>query len=978
MGKKNKQLKHRQFKAVISIIIIATLLAGGIFYYIRDVGNALWKQAVSEILEVTSQGSHALEIYIEKDLQILTRIIKHLSVEASEDQETIMNIVESFEDANTGFTVIDLDHGRMMSNKKEGVREISAEELEIYKGFTGKGIRTPYTDQYTGQMVIGSYQQFQFMDGGPGIVQIKRSIISVADEFTLSFYNNIGFSYIADKTGEILIRPSHKNDKENFSNILNVIEASDNKEEKIQEFSDNLAQGREGAMRFVFNGEETIFAFTPVKGTDGWYLITIVPNSIIMKNADEILKSSQTFILILAGIFVIVGIFIFVGQQSHKQLIEKEGDVKYREQLFDILANNTNDVFLMFSLDEYNVEYISPNVERVLGIPPEKIRENIRVLERPAADNEKGIGSDILENLEINSFAIYEGARVHKGNGEVRWFMETIYKTEVNDSERFAVVLSDRTHERRSEQALKDALESAKLASESKSTFLSSMSHDIRTPMNAIVGFSALLQRDAESPEKVQEYARKITSSSQHLLGLINDVLDMSKIESGKATLNISEISLAKIVDELGTMMLPQAKAKGQEFKINVYDVFNEEVLGDQLRINQILINILSNAIKYTPSGGKIEMTVRQLPQYSKNYARFYFVIKDNGIGMSPEYLETIFQPFTRENTKKTASIQGTGLGMAITKNLVDLMGGTIKVESELDNGSTFMINLEMRIKEQDIDPDFWKKHGVTKLLVVDDDEEICVGIKNVMSDTGVNMEYALGGQAAVTMAENAQAEDGGYDLVLVDWQMPDLDGIETARRIRKIVSSRVPIMILTAYDISEIEEEGLKAGIDGFLQKPFFLSNFKMLVSNLKSKDGSRQEEAKEQDNILAGKNILAAEDIEVNAEILLEFMNMAGANCEWAENGQEAFKMFEQSKPGQYDIILMDVQMPIMDGYEATRAIRGCSHPQAKTIPIIAMTANAFSEDVKEALDAGMNEHISKPVDMEHLKTVIKGIIG
>ena len=652
---------------------------------------------------------------------------------------------------------------------------------------------------------------------------------------------------------------------------------------------------------------------------------------------------------------------------------KKENDVQYHEQLFSILANNTNDVFLMCTTSDYSVEYVSPNVERVLGISQEEIMADIRVLEQSVTANGEAISYESIKNITGNDCLRREGERRHKKSGESRWFLETIYKTSVNHTERLVIILSDRTHERKSQQALKEALEAAKAANESKSVFLSNMSHDIRTPMNAIVGLCTLLQRDAHDPEKVREYTRKITSSSQHLLGLINDVLDMSKIESGKATLNITEISLAELVGELGTMMQPQAKAKGQEFKINVYHVCNEEVLGDRLRINQVLINILSNAVKYTPEGGRIEMTVRQLPQYTKKYARFLFIVKDNGIGMSKEYLETIFQPFTREDTKKTLGIQGTGLGMAITKNLIDLMGGTIKIESEPDKGSTFTIGLELQIKEQNVDPDFWKQQGISHLLVVDDDEEICAGIKNVMEDTGVDIEYALRGQEAVRMAERAREEGRGFDFVLIDWQMPDMDGIETASHIRKIVSSQVPIMILTAYDIERLEEEGIRAGVDGFLQKPFFLSNFKMVVNHLKVRNNPEQA-PEERDDVLKGMNILAAEDIELNAEILMELLKMAGADCDWACNGQEALEKFEKSAPGQYDMILMDVQMPVMDGYEATSAIRNCSHPQAGTVPIIAMTANAFSEDVKKALDAGMNAHLAKPIDMERLKEVVK----
>ncbi len=971
-----------QLKSTFLIIIVLVLLIISVFYYISDIRKSLWKQTVSEILEVTSQGSHAFELYIEKDMQILNRIEKHLSLDSSKNKTSIINTIKAFKDLDVAFTVIDLDNGIMYGKNTNNIRKISSDKLKSYASFSAKGVREPYDDEYTGQKVIGCYQRFTFADGTHGIVQVKRPVSVVADEFMLSFYNNSGFSYIANARGDILVRSSHKNSKDTFSNILDVIELSGNSKEDIQAFNESISMKKEGAIRLIFNGEENLFAFTPVKGADEWYLIAIVPDSVIMKHANEILKSSRSFIFLFGGVFIVVGLFIYMERLSRKKLMEKEGDVQYREQLFNILANNTNDVFLMFSANNHTVEYISPNVERVLGISPEEIKNDIKILEKYSSDNNELINEDLMDNLEIGNSIICEKERIHRKNKECRWFMETIYKTSINNSERFVAVLSDRTHEEQRKQVLKEALEIAKTANESKSVFLSNMSHDIRTPMNAIVGLSTLLQRDAHDTEKVKEYTRKITASSQHLLGLINDILDMSKIESGKATLNISEISLAEIIDELGIMIQPQAKAKNQKFKIDVYDVCNEEVLGDQLRINQILINILSNAVKYTPVGGNIEMTVRQLPQYSKNYARFHFIVKDNGIGMSKEYLETIFQPFTREDTKKTLNIQGTGLGMAITKNLVDLMGGTIDVTSEINKGTTFIVDLELRIKEQDIDPDFWKKHNVTNLLVVDDDEEICVGIKNIMAGTGVNMQYALGGQIAIKMTENAKADGKGFDLVLIDWQMPDISGIETARRIRKIVPSNVPIMILTAYDINRIEQEGMEAGIDGFLQKPFFLSNFKLTMDNLKSgntiENKDNNNKINEDNEILSGKNILAAEDIELNMEILQELLKTAGATCDWANNGKEALEKFEQSPPGFYDVILMDVQMPVMNGYEATKAIRNCYHPQAKTIPIIAMTANAFSEDVKEALNSGMNKHVAKPIDIEHLKTVIKDVLA
>lgn len=527
------------------------------------------------------------------------------------------------------------------------------------------------------------------------------------------------------------------------------------------------------------------------------------------------------------------------------------------------------------------------------------------------------------------------------------------------------------------EKALKEALGAAVAANSAKSNFLSNMSHDIRTPMNAIVGLCTLLAKDANNPERVREHTRKITASSQHLLGLINDILDMSKIESGKTTLNISEIHLAELVNEIATIMRPQAKARDQEFEISVADMRNEHILGDKLRINQILINLLSNAVKYTPVGGRILLQIRQLPQEKKNYAHFRFVVQDNGNGMSEDYLKIIFEPFTREENDTVNKIQGTGLGMAITKNLVDLMGGTISVESKIGEGTTFTVELELRLQETETDKDFWAHHGITHALIVDDEVEVCTHIIGAMSGTGVSMQFAVDGYTAVAMTEKAFKTGPEFDLILLDWKMPDMDGIETARRIRKVVPESVPIMILTAYDWSEIEEEAREAGITGFLPKPFFLSNFMQTVEEAAGSAPVEEETEAEDINDLKGKKILVAEDNELNAEIITELLNMIGISVTIAENGKRAVELFETADEDEYDAILMDIQMPVMNGYEATKIIRAFSAQRAKDIPIIAMTANAFAEDVKEALECGMVAHVAKPVDLNRLEHTLRGIL-
>ncbi|MCM1123189.1 MAG: response regulator [Eubacterium sp.] len=532
----------------------------------------------------------------------------------------------------------------------------------------------------------------------------------------------------------------------------------------------------------------------------------------------------------------------------------------------------------------------------------------------------------------------------------------------------------------RSKESAEQAFQIAEEANRAKSSFLSNMSHDIRTPMNAIVGFAALLTRDAENPDKVREYTKKITSSSQHLLGLINDILDISKIEAGKTTLNVSNESMVDLIENIDSIIRPQMKAKGHNFEVYSMDLKHEYVVMDKLRLNQILLNLLSNAVKYTPDGGCIKLIVQELPQHAKQLASYRFVVEDNGYGMSEEYQQKLFQAFTREEDSVTNKIQGTGLGMAITKNLIDLMGGTIAVKSKKGEGTTFTVELHLHINDQEIDQNFWKDCGITRLLAVDDEEVVCQNIHMTMEGTGVNVDYVLDGESAVDMVKRSGEEGRMYDIVLLDWKMPGMDGIQTARRIRETVPDNTPILILTSYDWPEVEEEARDAGVDAFLPKPFFLTSFRQKVDGILNPETSAvvvQESASSQ-SILEGMHILAAEDNEINAEILRELIDIAGADCEICENGQVAVEKFRQSKPGQYQIILMDVQMPVMNGYEATRAIRALDHPLAKKIPIIAMTANAFAEDVRDALDAGMDAHVAKPVDMMVLEREVRAVLA
>ena len=522
---------------------------------------------------------------------------------------------------------------------------------------------------------------------------------------------------------------------------------------------------------------------------------------------------------------------------------------------------------------------------------------------------------------------------------------------------------------------LQEALQIAQEANEAKTTFLSNMSHDIRTPMNAVIGFSTLLAREPGNAVKVREYTRKISAASTHLLGLINDILDISKIESGKMSLRESVFSLDELMESINVVIRPMAGEKKQQLQVNMGKMSHELFVGDKTRINQVLINLLSNAIKYTPAGGQIRFTVTDLGNSSSNVERIRFVVEDTGYGMTEEFKKIIFEPFTRAENSTTNKEVGTGLGLAITKNIIDLMGGTIELESMLGKGSTFTVELPLRLPHEEADENFWTNHSISRVLIVDDDKSVCDGVKENLAGSGVAIDAVYSGEAAVEKVKKEYAAGREYDAIILDWQMPGMNGLDVAKVIRKIIPIDTPVLFLTSYDWTEIETEALEVEVDGFLAKPFTAVNLKEKLIEVEHFKNAVSKEDVSLD--LRGMRFLLAEDNELNAEIMVELLKSEGASCDVEENGRLAVEKFVSSPKGAYDAILMDVMMPVMNGYEATKAIRASRHPEALTIPIVAMTANAFVKDVQDALDAGMNAHVAKPINMETLKNTLGSCI-
>lgn len=529
-------------------------------------------------------------------------------------------------------------------------------------------------------------------------------------------------------------------------------------------------------------------------------------------------------------------------------------------------------------------------------------------------------------------------------------------------------------------QQLRDlelAREKALQATQAKSLFLSNMSHDIRTPMNAIVGMTAIAISHIDDKEQVQNCLKKITLSSKHLLGLINDVLDMSKIESGKMTLTAERISLREVVEGVVGIVQTQVKGKGQNLNVHIENIVAEDVYCDSVRLNQVLLNLLSNAVKYTPEGGTIQLSLLQedAPVEKGNaYARTHIRVKDNGIGMTAEFLEHVFDSYSRADSKRVRKIEGAGLGMAITKHIVDAMGGIITVESEPNQGTEFHVILDLeKAVEQEIDMVL----PAWKMLVVDDDEILCRTAVDSLESIGLQADWTLSGEKAIEMVVKQHQLQDDYQIVLIDWKLPGMDGILVARQIRRIIGTDMPIILISAYDWSEFEEEAREAGISGFIAKPLFKSTLFHGLKKYMDIPGTTDETETDTDMELSGRHILVAEDNDLNWEVLKELLSYIGMELEWAENGQICLQKFQESEQGFYDAILMDVRMPVMNGYEATGAIRALDRPDAQTIPIIAMTADTFSEDVQRCLDSGMDAHTAKPINLDEVVSLLKKYI-
>ena len=835
--KMRRFVKKRILTVVVALLLSASVLIGG-FVFMDFMDCTIYDESTAHLTEILHQANQTLYNKVSFNWGIMRMWAPYLE-SAQSDADVDSFLAQAKEEYQfTDFFFVSRDGSYIALDGERGYldlgRTLSQLVLEQQPIVANSVVPDkPEIMVFAVPTEKGSYNGFDYE-----AIAISYNNKDLVDSLKISAFEGHGSTFAVLPDGRVVLDSSSV-DMSGVHNILAMLKDSAGfTAEQITALQNAFAAGKNGNLEFSINGTGYYMVYGSAS-FQNWTTLGIAPKAIVNANMNRLQYTTMAVMTGIVGILAVT-ILLLVVQNNRQKLRKKDQQLLAREELFSNLSRNVDDVFLMIDTGTGKVEYISPNVRRILGISPEAVQEDFHVLCSAGGYNCRSRLDDLMQ-MEQGTQQEWDRAFIHQETGEPRYIHVTGFINAVQGAKKCIVDLSDRTDEHQTTLAVKAALEIAEKASKAKTDFLSNMSHDIRTPMNAIIGITTLMKNELHQPEKLAEHLGKLETSGQLLLGIINNILDMSRIESGKTTLNVEKMNLPQQISQLDSIIRQQAGQRRQTFTVNTH-LQHENVLADPNRLNRVLMNILSNAVKYTPTGGHIRFEVDELPR-NEHYARYRFVVQDDGIGMSEAYQKTLFDPFTREERSGTNKVQGTGLGMAITKNIVDLMGGSINVESTTGKGTRFEVVLEFPV-------------------------------------------------------------DAEADTVPEAQVLP--------------------------------EEE--------------------------------------EETSPLSGMKFLCAEDNAINAEILEMLLEANGASCTICSNGQEIVDAFASVKPGEYDMILMDVQMPVMDGLEATRRIRSSENPLGKTIPILAMTANAFLEDMQKSREAGMDEHLSKPVDISALEQTVK----
>ena len=870
------------------------------------------------------------------------------------------SILANYADATDFYRFFYMDlsgTGTDSSGEAVDARSLPFEETALSRGQYG------YSDTYigsSGRLQI-TFQAPVCLDGEQiGALYADKTMSSYKDPSLFTFGNGAGYAFIVDGDGSWIIESTGSESDD----VYGFLKENGNNPQTQDTLKNLILNRKAGTMNIQFHGEDSLLCFIPKGNSYNWYLLSIMPKRVLQQESSEIIDMVIITCAELAGALLLITVLLL----SRENMKGREQGRIYRERLFQNISSNIDFAFLLYTPANHQVEMVSDNVRTLYDVTPEQVASHPGILFEQCGVQE--------EDEERRAF--FEGRLQEKVQKEYRTGADdelqrwtSIHFLPADNGQNLAV-LRDTTREHHMRDDLADALRQSQENDRARTAFFSSMSHDIRTPMNGIIGMTAIAQANLDNRVKVEDCLEKISVASDHLLSLINEVLVMSRIESGKLSLKCEPVNLPELISDILLLIKPDLTKKNHTMQVKSSVLDYDTVMGDALHIQKILMNLLSNAIKYTPEGGEISICLQE-KMGNDGMIHMIFQVEDNGIGMEPDFVKRIFSPFERAEDSRLSKIAGTGLGMAITKNIVDIMGGTIRVESTPGAGSKFTVTLPLLLSQSGSQSA--ESLAGLGVLVVDDNPDTCEGIQIMLKEVGVYVDWSLSGQAAVEAADRAHQAGNDYFAVIMDWKMPEMDGVETTRRIRASLGESIPIILLSAYNWEDVEQEALAAGVNGFLTKPVFRSELIQKLRFYIMGPSVKMPEAPEQmpENCFDGLRILVAEDNELNREIAVELLNSAGIQVDSVENGLQAVTKVEQSEAGAYHMILMDIHMPVIDGLEAARRIRKLTDRKKAGIPIIAMTADAFEEDVLKCRQAGMDGHISKPINIEKMFEVI-----
>lgn len=963
--------------AILIIIMISFFIVCKVVYQLMDAKfyKAMAMHTIETLQIVSNMGTQEIEDKIEHSREILEKTVDIYGGEILEQKNKVLKEI-SLPEYGIRYVFYGKEGEIVSSDGKVGGYKKEEDILRAWRGETV--LSGPFFNEkreYLVTYIVPIYQEEKIS----GLLALESDGYCFSEWIEgIKFSAGEGCAYLINEEGTNIAvsREENKNWITEEYNSLKLAQQDPNSQNlSISELERRPLMGQAGSGRYEWEGQESYVVYAPISNTGWGFFVGFYGEKLRDYTEDMVLSSFVRNQIIFLFIVLVISICIIKGfEQVGKEKQEKIRIIQTLASMYKRLytINLEKDTYDCIQGNNF-IKDIRNNNKAFSSLYEMFLNKYVYSEDREKLKNMKDIEG--IERLltEEKPYIQIEYRMIYKG--EIWWEHRDIIviSWKKGKPQKVLMAIRDVSEQKLADEktadTLRDALNSAKAANEAKSDFLSRMSHDIRTPMNAIIGMTAIAGSNLGNDKKVKDCLKKISISSKHLLNLINEVLDMSKIESGKMDLAEEEFNLAVLVENLITVTYPALQSKNHNLKVKINDIIHEDVIGDPVRIQQIFVNLMSNAIKYTPDNGEISLSIKEQKSPFAKMSSYIFIFEDNGIGMEQEFLEHIYEPFSRAEDSRTSKIEGTGLGMAITQNIVRMMNGSIQVESKKGIGTKVIAEICLKLCEQK--EEFMPELQDLWVLVADDDSVVCESTCIILEEIGMKANWVLTGADAVKQVIKAHEERKDYYAVIIDWKMPDKDGIQTAREIREQVGAGVPIIIISAYDWSEIEQEAREAGVDAFITKPLFKSKLVHVMQSLRE-EKEEKGKTKEKTSFI-GKRLFVVEDNELNMEIIKEILESLGAQVITAYNGKEAVELFEKSEEGYFDFIFMDIQMPIMNGYEATRELRNLNRKDAKEIPIVAMTANAFAEDIQKSKNAGMNEHITKPLDIEQIIGVL-----